>query len=70
MSVQCGRKVRGVLQAERRHLQPRRGAVDSAGHLQELVYDRRAVLPVRPAGVQDEVRLLDVQRRPGQSLAH
>lgn len=37
----------------------------SAGHLPELVHDRRDVLPVRSADVHHEVRLVDVQRRPG-----
>jgi hypothetical protein len=31
----------------------------------EFVHDRRDVLPVRPADVFAEIRLLDVQRRPG-----
>ena len=63
---QCRRQIRGILQAERRHREHRSGAVDSAGHLQELVSHRRQVLPLRRAGVRDEVRLVDVQRRPGR----
>ena len=45
-------------------------AVDPIGwlrvaHNTEFVHDRRDVLPVRPANVSPEIRLLDVQRRPG-----
>lgn len=34
----------------------------------EFLHDRRDVLPVRPANLRDEVRLLDLQRRPGVAV--
>jgi len=45
----------------------RRRAVDPAGDLQELVHDGRRVLPVRRAILQDEVRVVDVQRTTSHS---
>ena len=63
---QCRRQIRGILQTKRRDREHRSGSVDSARHIQELVSHRRQILPVRRAGVRDEVRLVDVQRRPGR----
>ncbi|XP_012928871.1 neuronal acetylcholine receptor subunit alpha-2 isoform X2 [Heterocephalus glaber] len=45
-----------------------RRALGAPGHLQELLQHRRHLLPLRPAELQDEVRLLDLrqgQDRPG-----
>ena len=63
---QCRRQIRGILQAKRRHREHGSRSVDPSRHLQELVSHRRQVLPLRRAGVRDEVRLVDVQRRPGR----
>jgi len=43
------------------------GKVAAACHLQEPVRHRRRVLPIRPAGMQDEVRSVDISRKLSKS---
>lgn len=61
------RQLRGTLQEQRSHLSERRRAVGTASDLPEFLHDRRDVLPIRSANLHHEVRLVDVQRRPGLS---
>jgi len=65
VAIQRRRQIRSVLQAERGDTESRRRAVDPASHLQEFVHHRCKIFPVRPAELRDEIRLVDVQRRPG-----
>lgn len=41
-------------------------SVRSAGHLQVDMQDRHYVVPVRRPALRDEVRQLDLRRRPGK----
>lgn len=62
--MQRGRELRGALQEQRADLSKRRRALGPTCDLPEFLHHRRHVLPVRPANLHHEIRLLDVQRRP------
>lgn len=62
--MQRGRELRGAIQEQRAHLSERRRPLGASGHLPEFLHHRRHLLPLRPANLHHEIRLLDVQRRP------
>nr|GBM82215.1 hypothetical protein AVEN_264035-1 [Araneus ventricosus] len=63
--IKCGRQLRGPLQVQRPHLPRGTGDVGAPRHLPELLHHRRHLLPLRPAEVRHEIRILDLQRGPG-----
>ena len=64
---QRGRPVRSVVPRERADRAERKRDVGAVLDLQELVHDRRRVLPVRRAALQHELRVVDVRRHRGQA---
>lgn len=58
--LQRGRGVRGDDDDEGGAAPYGQGALDSARHLQVLMRDRRAILPLRPADLLHEVWLLEL----------
>ena len=65
--LQRRRQLRGALQEQRSHLSERRRPLGTASDLSEFLHDRRDVFPLRSANLHHEVRIVDVQRRPGLS---
>ena len=63
---QCGRELRSDDHDEGHPAPQREGALEPARHLQVLLRHRRRVLPLRRAGMLDEVWQLDVRRVHGK----
>jgi len=63
------RELRGNADDEGDAVPWRSSSLEAAGDLQEFVYHRRRVLPVRQATVHAQVRLMDLRRIPGLNAA-
>lgn len=64
--LQCRRQFRGDLQVELRALRQFWHPLDTSRHLPQLLLYWRALLPLRPTDLWDEVWLLDPQGRCSQ----
>lgn len=68
--LQCRRRIRRHAHDQGPAVPHRSCSLGPPGHLQVLLLHRRHLLPLRPAELQDEVRLLDVRPRQDRPGAH
>ncbi|GFY38939.1 uncharacterized protein TNIN_86341 [Trichonephila inaurata madagascariensis] len=60
-SAACGRELRGDFGDESSTGQQGDHPMETSGYLQELMRDRRRILPIRRTNLSHEIRLMDLR---------